>query len=355
MKKKSTLKGIIGVFLSVSIGFIPWIIYYLIVDESFSAYGILIPIFAYKGYQFFNGKDNENQLIVYVFVSTILSLINCFITMPLLYLNKNVGDVSPEGIIDTLKWIEVHDELLHNYLYLMAFIIIGLSILFTIYIPYKTAQEEEEKIRARLEKGEFINFSTEDYAKTKLKYNKKFTKPIIISILIVALSILLVVPKKDRVKLIEGSDNKLVTNGYFSYNIPNEYYVYKYSYDLCVVRKLTDEDEHVNGVTVTINTIKEENNTLDSLFDILNKNINLSIEENSSEAKLRYTKKVNKSSNEHPYIEIAIDNFNGATHIIRYIIDDNFEYCATIECTCFDGDEEVLSCFDLMIRSLEFK
>lgn len=352
MYRKKRNKGFFGALIFSVIGFIPWIVYYLIFDKSLSIYGIAIPFFAYKGYRVFNGEDKENQLIIYIFISSILSLINCYITMPLIYLKRNSNLESLESYLETFRWIETRNELFHNYLYLISFVVIGVIILYVIYIPYLVTKKEEEKnkIEDIQIPSSFLKFFKEEQ-EIEDKTINKLIKPIIISVVIVLISILIVIPKKDRVKFNEETNTKHVTNECITYSIPNEYSIYKSDEYQWVIMKLNGNDENDSGITIDVHTILEDYQSIDLLVDSLYKGLS-----NDQEVSDNFftIKKDNITLNGYKYIEMSIENYRGATHIIHYVIDEDFEYCAIVECACYENDNEILKAFDQITNSIEF-
>lgn len=349
MMKSSAIKGIFGATIFAIIGSIPWILYYYVFDGPLFIYGLLIPFGAYNGYRLFHGPQSKYQITIHTIVSVILSTVCSYVVMPILYLIRNENEVSLFSYLDTFKWIEVNHELFRNYLIMIVSVVVGIIIIYTIYIPYLISKKEDYEYRQKM-LGTTDNSLNGIYFDQNIhqESSKTLKKPLFISIIIVLVCLCVFIPKTEYVLKQEENNTKHITNEWFEYDTPDKYLVYKYGDSSWLVMDLSSEEENKNGVSINYHTILEGYNTEDILYDYLYEGFN-----DDEEVNIKSSLKNNYTNNGYQYFEFVFDNYKGATHTLDYVIDENFEYCVIVECICYNDNPNITEVRKQIVDSLK--
>lgn len=404
-KNKSILDGIIGSFLFALLFSIPWLIYHTIYDQPLIYLGLLTPFGAYYGYLKFKGKKSDYQLLIIISVTLIVSLITCYLILPILYLIKN-SNLSIESYLDIFKWIEQKIERFDEYIDLITINLIGIAVIYVMRWPelpffsvnnaadyrvYSNHKYEIDGIREYFSKNNAVNESNAttidydlffnweiidflvkkeyivklkngyyyyDFAKENydLNYKKPNLKAITISVLASLFMIIssIVIPSfSDFINEDIENSTKYVENEVFTYDMPNDLYVYKYGEYDWLLMSFTSENYNGSGITLDALSIKDEYNSKEKLYNYFYDQCNDVATTEGAELLSIDSSRI--TPHKYEVIELVLNNYRNAKHLLYYVIDNDYEYCAIVECTCYEDNKEIVDVANRIVNSIEFK
>lgn len=354
MKKHDKFFAITGSLLFATLAAIPWATSYYIFNKPIPILGVAVPFGAYYGYRLIKGKQIDNPIDVCVGVSTLVSLFSCYVIAPIIFIALNF-ELTIDRFFDTFKWIEVKDELFNHYIWLIVFVLVGIAILYVIYIPYLSLSRKKDKDDF-VEKN--INSTIADPIDninlSRPKINFTMIKQIFFSLMIVSASILILLIKDDIVKIDNENHIKNIENSWFTYDIPDKYNIYKNTDSEWLVMKLNSSEDDDGSIMLSIHTVKEDYQSMDVLYNSLLESNSDMPEIASGSATLRSSSNLEVTANGYKYIEFVVDNYRGATHIVDHIIDDSFQYCVIVECTCYKNNKEIMEAYNQIMNTLKY-
>lgn len=129
--KGNLILGIIGGVIGGIIGTLPWVLCYVYANMMWSIMAVFIAIGAFKGYELLKGKIDKKVPYIIGAISILCVSVATLLVIPYLLLLKEYG-VASFDMIKTLYEVEdFASAMVHDYMFSLAFTILGISGIFS--------------------------------------------------------------------------------------------------------------------------------------------------------------------------------------------------------------------------------